>query len=635
MSKGSTQVKSPDPFKIAEADVLFNRINQFTPLNSLQYFGPERNTAVETLNPMLQENENRRLMSDRMLMDMALGRQGDMKGGSLPSLVPGLTLGDSGYGPTDPASNVPYVPDFIGGFQGQPQSMGQGNPKGGAQPQAPAPAQPAKGGMPQMPQGGQAKGGAAPQAPQGGGYNVQNAAQASQGTGGPSVSQQRDLEAWQQKWGGSGMSDTQKAIGLGLSGSVSNAMGLNKLFGDKEPKRGSLPGTEWQRNAQGKIESPDGQGHWNPMLGQWVNRRGSPMPNQKAPPGGDQQSQPPGGFGEQIDTQGKGGFDPNMDLGGGRTPQNGGVMGPKGGVQGAMGQLAGQQQMQNAPQGAKGGAQNALNTGQPMPGGGFMGGFDPNMDLGGGRTPSTGGPMGPTPIPQQQQSPQQSMQDMQMGIQGGLEQSVFDRNYGLVSDKFDQQQQRLYQDLANRGIARDSEAGQRELGGMAQARNNMIAGMSQDAVQQGIQAQLQNANMISANRATQFNELASLLGLNQVAQPGLQNFFAPANADVTGAFALNQQANMNNANNAQAQKSGMMDAVSNLGGSAMMASDRRVKRDIKHIGDAFNQKWYEFKYIWDDVKRIGVMSDEVPAEMVFKHPSGYDMVDYNMVISNG
>jgi hypothetical protein len=88
--------------------------------------------------------------------------------------------------------------------------------------------------------------------------------------------------------------------------------------------------------------------------------------------------------------------------------------------------------------------------------------------------------------------------------------------------------------------------------------------MGQQLSQQDIQTQLQNANISQANRATQFNELASLLGLNQVAQPGLQNFFAPGNTDVMGGFALNQQGQQNNANNAQAQKSGVLDAATGL-----------------------------------------------------------------------
>jgi hypothetical protein len=49
-------------------------------------------------------------------------------------------------------------------------------------------------------------------------------------------------------------------------------------------------------------------------------------------------------------------------------------------------------------------------------------------------------------------------------------------------------------------------------------------------------------------RSNQFNELASLLGLQQVQTPGLQNFFAPGQAGVTDAFGLNQASQQNSFN---------------------------------------------------------------------------------------
>ena len=45
---------------------------------------------------------------------------------------------------------------------------------------------------------------------------------------------------------------------------------------------------------------------------------------------------------------------------------------------------------------------------------------------------------------------------------------------------------------------------------------------------------------------------------------------------------------------------------------------------------------YEFNYIWDDVKHIGFMADEVKMvvpEAVVEMPNGYDAVNYRMVIN--
>ena len=143
-SKGSTKVQPVDPIKAAQADARFNRIDQFTPLSNLQYSGADRNVLTETLNPALQHTQNQGLMSDIMLNNMALGRQSDMKGGSLPSLTTGInpTAQQNFFGlPTqlqqgfDSPTQAPNVPDFIGDFQqNAPQGGGFGGPQGGRGP---------------------------------------------------------------------------------------------------------------------------------------------------------------------------------------------------------------------------------------------------------------------------------------------------------------------------------------------------------------------------------------------------------------------------------------------------------------------------------------------------------------------
>jgi hypothetical protein len=81
------------------------------------------------------------------------------------------------------------------------------------------------------------------------------------------------------------------------------------------------------------------------------------------------------------------------------------------------------------------------------------------------------------------------------------------------------------------------------------------------AQQQGLQNfnQAQQQELLNSNagrlqglqealglRGNQFNELASLLGLQQTATPGLQNFFGPGQTDFLGASALQQQQLNNN-----------------------------------------------------------------------------------------
>jgi hypothetical protein len=59
--------------------------------------------------------------------------------------------------------------------------------------------------------------------------------------------------------------------------------------------------------------------------------------------------------------------------------------------------------------------------------------------------------------------------------------------------------------------------------------------------------------------------------LQQVSSPGLNNFFAPGNVDMMGAYGMNQQARMANAQNNASQKGGMMGGLGQLGGAALGA----------------------------------------------------------------
>jgi hypothetical protein len=449
--KGGTTVEGVDPWEVGRADATFNRIDQYTPFGSLTYSGPNRNQADLQLNPFLAGNENRRMLSDRMLLDTALGRQQSMNQGGLPSLTSGINPGalneffglpsqlQTGF---DQAPTPPPVGDYIG------QSSGPSGGKGGAQGPMPLQGDPGYWNDSRTPrsvldQG--AKGGQQPTAPQTMGSAQQQFA--------PMVQQQK----------------TSQGVG--------------------------------------DIGQP---------------QMSDPLTAQSAPPG-----------------------------------------------------------------------QNPA----------------PNPIFGG----TVGGIIDPNSFGQIQSLDQ--LQDFELD-RGRVEQNFYDRSASLLDPQYDQAEQRMVSDLRARGIPRDSEAFEREMsnfrrdkgetfsrlanqsvlsGGGEQSRQFGLAsalgdrsmaaqqglfGMADQLSQRDIQAQLQNANIAQANRATQFNELASLLGLQQVASPGLNNFFAPGNADVTSGFAMNQQAQMANARNAASQKGGMLGGLGQLGGAAIGAGG---------FGGLFNQ----------------------------------------------
>jgi len=173
-------------------------------------------------------------------------------------------------------------------------------------------------------------------------------------------------------------------------------------------------------------------------------------------------------------------------------------------------------------------------------------------------------------------------------IRNDAEKAFFDRSSSLLNEQFGQQEDRLRQTLANQGLQAGSEAFGEQFGEFNRRRGDTFENLARDAVifggseaSRALQDQLalrgtafgeeltgagfenQRAQQILQNRsgvrsqllneqqwtrANQFNELASLLGIQQVAQTGLQNFFAPSGVNTLGAFGLNQAAQQNSFN---------------------------------------------------------------------------------------
>ena len=68
--------------------------------------------------------------------------------------------------------------------------------------------------------------------------------------------------------------------------------------------------------------------------------------------------------------------------------------------------------------------------------------------------------------------------------------------------------------------------------------------------------------------------------------------------------------------------------------SLFAGSDRRIKTNIKAIGDRGGHRWYSYRYLWDeaDVHREGVMAQDVMQtrpDAVETHPMGFLMVNYD------
>jgi hypothetical protein len=90
---------------------------------------------------------------------------------------------------------------------------------------------------------------------------------------------------------------------------------------------------------------------------------------------------------------------------------------------------------------------------------------------------------------------------------------------------------------------------------------------------------------------------------------------------------------------AQAAQSGAIaagvGAVGNIAGSAIGASDKKLKKNINKIGiSPSGINIYSFEYIDNKFGNgvwQGVLSNEVPSIAVVKHEDGYDMVNYSLI----
>ena len=121
---------------------------------------------------------------------------------------------------------------------------------------------------------------------------------------------------------------------------------------------------------------------------------------------------------------------------------------------------------------------------------------------------------------------------------------------------------------------------------------------------------------------------------SQISQP---NF---VNTPQTGVGGVDYTGLVNNQYQSQLQSSqAKMGGLFGLASAGLgLFSDRRLKKDIRHIGEKKGLPWYTFHYIWDcdeDDMHEGFMSDDVRKvipEAVMVDESGFDRVNYHMLL---
>lgn len=229
---------------------------------------------------------------------------------------------------------------------------------------------------------------------------------------------------------------------------------------------------------------------------------------------------------------------------------------------------------------------------------------------------------------------------------GEYRDQAFGNMMSMAEPGRENQRSRMETQLANQGITQGSEAyansmrqlgdqeSRQEMGFMTQAgaegqRVQQMQGAEQgmdvrDANYQNNLRQMQVAEGLQG-RNLPLNELNALLTGQQVQQPGMPGFNEAGraeSADYLGAANMQYQGELDIYNTKQASKDALMSGMMNMGSSAAMMCDMRVKRNLElvgHYADGIPQ--YAFQYIWGDEWFVGPVAQEVEQvhpELVFE-----------------
>lgn len=203
--------------------------------------------------------------------------------------------------------------------------------------------------------------------------------------------------------------------------------------------------------------------------------------------------------------------------------------------------------------------------------------------------------------------------------------------YDLASQRILPQQQKneaaLRTQLINSGIRPGTAAWDSEMSRLTNANTDQINQLALTGRQQGFNEQL-------AIRNQPLNEIIGLMSGTQIQNPNATFAQTPqsqiAGVDYAGLVNNKYQSDLAQYN----AKTGALGGL--FGGIASMFkfSDRRLKKDVRKVGERFGLPLYEYRYIWDNSNsdlQTGFMSDDVRKSFphaVVVDSSGFDKVNY-------
>jgi hypothetical protein len=229
---------------------------------------------------------------------------------------------------------------------------------------------------------------------------------------------------------------------------------------------------------------------------------------------------------------------------------------------------------------------------------------------------------------------------------------------GLGRD-FDQREESLRSRLANQGINAGTEAFDTELRGLGEQRGEAFANAELMARSQAQSDRQQSLSELLGQRGTNLTEQQGQYSMDTTADlaarqnplneiialmsgvqtnpinPGMPQQGQMNGTDVAGIYQNNYANQMAGYQQEMAGRNALLGSLAQLGGAAIGASDRRVKRDIEYSHtDDKGRKWWTYNYVWDDdtvPRRTGVMAQELldtHPSAVMMGPGGYYLVNY-------
>lgn len=225
-------------------------------------------------------------------------------------------------------------------------------------------------------------------------------------------------------------------------------------------------------------------------------------------------------------------------------------------------------------------------------------------------------------------------------------QSYQDAYMERLAPQRQQGRERLEQQLANQGIQLGSDAYDRAMRNYDQKENDLLLGATTQGFGVGQQARQQALQEQAFLRNEPLNTLNAVRTGAQVQGPSFVNSAQQATTagpDILGATQIGYNAQMGAANDQNAANNAMTQGLFSLGGAALMASDIRMKENIKHIDwlpNGLPVYTYEYKPEFKDHPlaghgtHTGVMAQEVEVmypNAVITLDNGYKAVDYGQL----